>query len=220
MSHFAEEAVGRAISGFTDFQSLRTADVNPSPSNQNDFLAFYRQNLTRFRLWTLRPDTSSPTSDRARNELASRGAAWALLRYAADHYSNGNARAFFRRLALGPEIDITNLVLRAARPFDEIIGGWLVANYTDGLNVPGLNPRYTYTSWDMRDALSGVNNGAYPLLVTAFPGTFTSQAFSGSGNYYLQRRGTSSGSVTLNLRTPGGSPMAHTGARIWVVRVN
>ena len=220
MSHFAEEAVGRAVSGFSDFQSLRTANVNPSQTNQNDYLAFYRQNLTRFRYWMLRPDTASPTSDRARDGLASRGAAWALVRYTADQFTGGNARAFFRRLAVGPETDITNLVLRAGQPFDVIVGGWLVANYADGLTIQGLDPRYTYTSWDMRDVMSGVNQGVFPLLVNAFPGTFTSQAFSGSGNYYFQRRLGPSGSVTLNLRTPGGAPMTSANARIWVVRLN
>lgn len=219
LSHFAEEAVGRAISGFGESQSLRTLDINPNAQNQNDFLAFYRQNLTRFRFWTLRPDTASPTSDRARDQLASRGAAWAIVRYAADQFAAGNARAFFRRLAAGPETDITNLVLRAGRPFDEILGGWLIANYTDGLNIPGLNARYTYTSWDLRDVLSGVNNGTYPLQVTSFPGTFTSQAFSGSGQYYLQNR-TAGGPQNLNLRTAAGGPMTSSGARLWVVRLN
>lgn len=220
LSHFAEEAVGRGINGYSDFQSLRTLDINPNAQNQNDFLAFYRQNLTRFRFWTLKPDTASPTSDRAKDQLASRGAAWAIVRYAADQYSGGNARAFFRRLAAGPETDITNLVLRAGRPFDEILGGWLIANYADGLNIPGLNTRYSYTSWDLRDVLSGVNNGTYPLLVNTFPGTFTSQVFSGSGQYYLHARTSGSGPVNLNLRTPGGAPLTSSAARLWVVRLN
>jgi hypothetical protein len=220
LSHFAEEAVGRAVSGFSDFQSLRTLDVNPSAVNQNDYLAFYRQNLTRFRLWMLRPDTASPTSDRARDQLASRGAAWAFVRYAADRYSGGNARAFFRKLAAGPETDITNLVLRTGAPFDEVVGGWLVANFAENRNIPGLDPKFTYPSWDMADVMKGVNSNVYPLAVTSFPGSFTSQALAGSGNYYLHRLAGGAGPVNLNLRTPGGSTMAAPGARLWVVRLN
>jgi hypothetical protein len=220
MSHFAEEAVGRAVSGFGDFQRLRFSDVNPGNANGNDYQAFYRQNFTRFRSWMQRPDTSSPTSARARNELASRGAAWALVRYAADHYSGGNARNFFRRLAVGPETDIDNLVLRVGRPFDEIIGGWLVANYTDGVGIPGLNARYTYVSWDMRGVMTAVNNNTFPLLVNSFPGVYTSQAFSGSGNYYFHRRPAGAGAVTLNLRAPGGTtPLPSPNARLWLVRL-
>ncbi|MBC7894819.1 MAG: Ig-like domain-containing protein [Cytophagaceae bacterium] len=221
LSHFAEEAVGRRVSGFTDFQSLTTLDINPSIVQTNDYLAFYRQNLTRFRFWMLRPDTASPTSARTRTELAQRGAAWALVRYAADQYSAGNARAFFRKLAAGPEVDITNLTLRAGKTFDDIVGGWTVANYTDNLGVANLNARYTYPSWDMRDVMSGVNNNTYPLLVTNFPGTFTSTAISGSGNYYFHRRPAGSGAVTLNLRNAGSAAtVTNSGARISIVRLN
>jgi hypothetical protein len=221
LSHFAEEAVGRALRGFGDFQELRTTDINPSQSNQDDYLAFFRQNLTRFRVWQLRPDTSSPTSQAARDNLGSRGAGWALVRHAADQYSNGNARAFFRKLAAGPETDITNLLLRSGgRPFDEVLGGWLVANYADGLTVPGLPPRYTYPSWGMRDVMSGVNGGTYPLLVTTLPGQHNSRAFSGSGGYYLHRRPANSPQETISLRTLAGAAMTSPNARIWILRVN
>ncbi len=220
MSHFAEEAVGRTISGFGDFQSLRTTDINPSQVNQNDYLAFYRQNLTRFRLWMLRPDTASPTSDRARDQLAHRGAAWALVRYAADRYSGGNARAFFRQLAAGPETDITNLMLRTGASFDDIVGGWLVANYAENRTIAGLDAKYSYPSWDLADVMKGVNNGAYPLVVTSFPGSYTSPVLSGSGNYYTHRLNGGSGPVNLNLRTSTGGVMSSPGARLWVVRLN
>jgi hypothetical protein len=221
LSHFAEEAVGRAIRGFGDFQQLSFADVNPSQSNQDDYLAFFRQNFTRFRQWQQRPDTASPTSSKARDGLGARGAAWALVRHAADHYSNGNARAFFRRLAAGPETDIPNLLARTGnRPFDEVIGGWLVANYADGLNTPGLNPRYTYPSWVMRDAMTAINNGSYPLVVNSFPGTHSSQVFSGSGIYYLHRRPAASPQQSLDLRTVGGLAMTSPNARVWMLRLN
>ncbi len=221
LSHFAEEVVGRVVRGFSETESLNSAMINPSTTDQNDYTAFFRQNQTRFRFWALRPDTASPTSTRARNELASRGAAWALLRYATDHYSNGNPRSFTRRLAIGPETDITNLVLRSSnRPFDEILGGWLIANYTDNLNIPGLNARYSYLTWDMRDVLSAVNNNTYPLLVSTLPGPFTSQAFSGSGAYYLLRRPAVAAATSFDLRTASGAAMTSPNARVWVVRIN
>lgn len=221
MAHFAEEAVGRVVRGFGESESLTEAMINPSTTDQNDYTAFFRQNQTRFRFWALRPDTASPTSVRARNELASRGAAWALVRYAADHYGNGNPRSFFRRLAAGPETDITNMVARAGnRPFDEIIGGWLIANYADGLNIPGLSTLYSYPTWDMRNVLSAVNNNTYPLLVNTLPGPFTSQAFSGSGGYYLLRRPASAAATSFNLTTASGAAMTSQSARVWVVRLN
>jgi hypothetical protein len=217
MSHFAEEAVGRAFKGYSDFQSLTHEMVSADSAS---YLAFFRQNQNRFLRWAQRPDTSSPTSDKARDQLAPRGAAWAFVRYAADHYSGGNARSFFRRLATGPETGITNLLLRAGnRTFDEVIGGWLVANYTDDLGVPNLATRYSYVSWNMRNLLSAVNGNQYPLLVTNFPGTHGSQAIAGSGNYYLYQRPAQSPAVRLDLRSVQGVPLTNPSARVWVVRL-
>ncbi len=219
MSHFAEEAVGRALRGFGDFQSLNQNDNNPNPNVAGDYQAFFRQNQNRFFRWAQRPDTASPTSNEARDQLAARGAAWAFLRWVADHYSNGNARSFFRRLAVGPETDIPNLLLRAGnRPFDELVGGWLTANYADNRGIPNLAVRYTYISWDMPNILAAANNNTPPLLVNTFPGTYTSQALSGSGNYYLYQRPANSGPVTLDLRTSQGQPLTNASARVWILR--
>jgi len=219
MSHFAEEAVGRALRNFGDFQSLKQIDINPDPNNVGDYQAFFRQNQNRFMRWALRPDTSSPTSDKARDQLGPRGAAWALVRYSADQYSGGNARQFFRRLAAGPETGITNLLLRTGnRPFDEIIGGWLVANYADNLGIPNLGAQFQYTSWDMRDILSAANNNVFPLLVQPLTGTQGGQALSGSGNYYTYDRPAQSGPVTLQLRNVQGQPLNSPDARVWMLR--
>ncbi|MGH7713280.1 MAG: Ig-like domain-containing protein, partial [Gemmatimonadaceae bacterium] len=90
MAHFAEEAIGRVTRGFTDFRELSFADVS---ANADDYNAYFRQNLGRLRLWMFRPDTASPTSNRASTELSPRGSGWAMLRYAIDRHSNNNARA-------------------------------------------------------------------------------------------------------------------------------
>ena len=44
-------------------------------------------------------------SQQADTSLAVRGAAWALLRYAIDHFSNGDARAFTRSLVMTAPLD-------------------------------------------------------------------------------------------------------------------
>src|SRR5262249_62155774 len=41
MSHFAEEAVGRAERGFGDMETLTFFSVNPNPSLQDDYNAFF-----------------------------------------------------------------------------------------------------------------------------------------------------------------------------------
>jgi len=217
LSHFAEEAVGRAARGFGDFQSLTSADVK---GNADDYNAYFQQNLARFSTWVARPDTSSPISSRADRDLAPRGAAWALLRYTADQFAPGNARAFFRQLVAGPKTGVTNLVQHAGVSFDQIIGGWLIANYADNLGIPNLDARYSYTSWNMRDAISGARQaGTYPLPTPAPGVSVTTTVQSGSGVYWLAPRTTGSPASTFRMLDPNGGNVGFDGARVYVVRV-
>jgi hypothetical protein len=142
------------------------------------------------------------------------------LRYSADQFSPGNARQFFKRLVAGPSKSVTNLVQRAGAPFDQIISGWLVANYTDNLNIQGLDARFSYTSWNMRDALSG-SGGTYPLRVNSpgAPATFAN-VVSGSGAYFLAQRAAGAPVATFRILNPGGGNVTFDGARVYVVRVN
>ena len=217
LAHFAEEAVGRASRGFGDFQSLTSADVR---ANTQDYAAYFVQNLSRFASYLARPDTTSPISSRADQDLPPRGAAWALLRYAADQFSPGNARQFFRRLVAGPRSSVTNLVEKAEVPFDQIISGWLIANYTDNLSVTGLDARYSYVSWNMRDAVGGFANGTYPLRVQTLTGSpITANAQSGSGAYFTTTRAAGAPQATFRMLDPGGGNVTFPGARAYVVRL-
>ena len=216
LSHFAEEAVGRASRGFTDFQSLTAAEVR---ANADDFSAFFQQNLARFSTYLARPDTTSPISSRADKDLPPRGAAWALLRYTADQFAPANARAFFRRLVAGPKTGVTNLVQQAGVPFEQIIAGWLIANYADNLGIPDLDSRYSYTSWNMRDAVTDVSRGTYPLQPRT-PGVATqTTAQSGSGAYFLAQRTPGAPLSTFRMLDQGGGNVAFDGARVYIVRV-
>jgi hypothetical protein len=220
LSHFAEEAVGRTLLGVGDFQPLTFAQVNPNPNAPNDYNAFFRQNFNRFQRWMARPDTSAPISAKNRDQLAPRGASWALLRYAIDQYSGGAARAFTKALAAGPQTDIANLLARTnGAQFDQLITGWLVANFADGLTVPGLATRYSYLSWNMRDVMAGANAGAFPLLVNPFPGTFNTQSLSSSGTYYRLTRTTASPAVQVQLTAAGGAPLTSDFATVAILRL-
>lgn len=219
MSHFAEEAVGRTIRGFGDSQSLSFDDINPNVLLPEDYNAFFRQNLARLRSWMVRPDTASPVSIKARSQLAPRGAGWLLVRYTADRFSNGNPRAFFRKLAAGPQINIDNLEARAATPFDEILSGFLVATFADDDGIAGLSSKYTVPSWNLRDAMTKFNNGVHPLLVAPLPGQIVTQSLSGSGNYFRLTRPTASAQTKFQMTAASGTPVSFDGARIYVLRL-
>ena len=221
MSHLAEEAVGRAVRGFGDFQSLSYNDVNPNITSANEYNAFFRQNLLRLRSWMQRPDTAAPVSNKNRDQLAPRGASWSLLRYTIDQYSNGAARAFTRALAAGPQVDVANLIARArVAQYDQIVNGWLVANFADNLNVPGLPARYSYVSWNMRDVMTQANSGSFPLLVTPLVGPVSTQVASSSGNYFRLTRNAASPPIQLRMLAPAGTNLSSEYATLIVARLN
>lgn len=220
LSHMAEEVVGRARRGFSDFQRLSFADVNPAGATSDDYNAFFRQNLTRYRSWMQRPDTSSPTSNSVGRQLAPRGAAWMFLRYATDFHSGGNMKAFLRNVVAGPDIGLRNLLRHSGgAQFDDLLSGWLISQFTDGLTVPGLPARYRMTSWDVRDAMAGVNNNVFPLLVTPLPAAVDTKSISGSGNYFRLTRVGPSPETTFRMIAPTGSVLNNPGARVYLVRI-
>jgi hypothetical protein len=234
LSHFAEDAVGRVQRGFTDLQTLTFNDVLPcnSPCTQaDDFNAFFYQNLARLTYWMARPDTSSGISGPAviQANLSSRGAAWALVRYAADNYSGGLPRAFTRKLEAGPDTGVTNFTTAAQAPIDTLLSGWLVSMYADHLGIAGLNPKYQYRSYNFRSVMPPVarpllnqTTATYPLLVTAIgSGTDNIPATNraGSGTYYRLTVPASSGAKNVKVLDPAGNNSSFPGEHVYVLRV-
>jgi hypothetical protein len=222
LSHLAEEIVGRAKRGFGDFQRLTYNNINPVPSQSDDYQAFFRQNLIRYRGWMQRPDTSSPTSNATAGELAPRGAAWMLLRYTSDFHSAGNMKLFLRRVVGGPDIGLRNLLQHAnGAQFDDLLSGWLISQFTDGLNIPNLPARYQMNSWAVRDVMTGSNTtNVFPLLVTPLPNSISTKSISGSGNYFRLTRVGASPQTTFRMQATSGSAVGFQGARVYVVRIS
>jgi len=215
LSHFAEEVVGRAVRGYTDQQRL---DWNRVLFDLDDFDSFFRQNLLRYRLWLDRPDLASPISTRAAFELAPRGAAWALVRFAVDQYGGTNPRAFTRALVAGPQIDVANLIARTGVPFEQVLQGFLIASYGD-VTSGAIGSAYRYSSWNMRDVMESLNGGVYPLRLSSFPAEARSRSLSGSGNYFFVSRGPRAEPATFRMLAPDGSPISFSGARVYITRL-
>jgi hypothetical protein len=223
LAHFAEDAVGRVVRGLGEFDDATFSRT--LGGNVDDFNAFFFQNFARFRLYLKDPGPMSPVSSLADTSLAARGAAWALLHYAADQYApGGDVKAFTKKLAGGPDIGVANLTKNAGGvAFDVLISGFLVANYADNLGIPNLNSLYTYKVYDMRSNENALpsNGNIYPLKVNAVTGpSYTAagqQARSGSGNYFFVSRPSSSPARTFRfLNSDGLTAASFTGAT-WVL---
>ena len=216
LSHFAEELVGRASRGYADNKRLTWDDVL---FELDDFDSFFRQNLLRLRLWLDRPDLWSPTSGSALTQLAPRGAAWALLRYSTDQYGGTDARAFVRSLTAGPEVDVANLEAKTHASFADLVAGFLVASFADS-TVGAMSPRYSFASWSMRDVMTNLNGGDFPLRTRHLPSAdIVTSSPSGSGNYFVLSMAAGAPTTRLRVLSPAGGPVDFTGARVYIARL-
>jgi hypothetical protein len=75
-------------------------------------------------------------------------------------------------------------------------------------------------SWAVRDAMSGSNNGVFPLLVTPLPASIDTKSISGSGNYFRLTRVGASPQTTFRMQSTSGSMVGFAGARVYVVRIS
>jgi hypothetical protein len=218
LSHFAEELVGRAERGFSDTRKLAFRDIDDQSSSMSDLAAFFGQNILRFREWLIQPDRLGATSSRV-DSLAVRGAAWALLRWTADHYAGGNVASFTRALVAGPEVGVANLAARADAPFDTLMVGWMVANVASDAGIPNLDPRYTYTSWNMRDIEQAANNGVYPLSLTPLTdGQVLTRTTDAAAGDYFQLSIAQAASAIIGEVSVTGEPVTYNGARLYILR--
>ena len=190
LAHFAEDLNGRVATSRSETGNYSDVQLR---SPFNEYEAFFFQNFARFRIYLQNPASLSPTSSMADTSLAVRGAAWALLRYTADHYApGGDVKAFIKSLIPGPDTGVVNLTRRAGNvPFDTLAAGWLVANAADDAGIPNLSTKYTYKTYNMRDAVRGATNAQNPVFPLQ-PSQITGSAFlvssvqvrSGSGAYF------------------------------------
>jgi hypothetical protein len=222
LAHMAEELVGRAKIGAGDLQELTHAQIFDVGNNLRDYNAFFFQNFARFEDWLRDPGNKAPISEQADTSLAVRGAAWALVRYAADNYSGDNPKAFVRALATGPGVGIANLTskLSGGTSLETLLTGWHVANYADNLSIPNLPQRFTYRSWNIRDVVGNAIGGAYPLTIATLSsdGTLSNDVRSSGGAVY-HRFQIPTGSVgALQLTNGNGTMAGFSGGRLLILR--
>ena len=225
LAHFAEDYTGRVLRGIGDSEN---ADFTRLSTNISDFNAFFFQNFARLQRYLQNPGPNAPTSQFSDSSLADRGAAWALLRYTADHYApGGDIKAFTKALAGGPNTGVNNLMTRIGGgvPFDTLIAGWMVANFADDAGIPGLASKYTYNTYNMRSNVSAITaSRTYPLVINVIQGgAFVSNnlsARSASGNYFrVTRSGGAPARSIRFLNEDGRTSASFTGATYYVLRV-
>lgn len=164
LSHIAEELLFHHASGLGPRRNLGVEALASSPAARRAFDRFQAANLRRYSIYLETTEEASPHMDV--DDTAGRGAAWAMLRYAADH-QDGSEAALWSRLVNSRSKGIDNLkqALGAERALT-ILRDWAVAVYADDA-LPRAVAAHGQPSWNFRSLLAASVGGGAPRFPLA-----------------------------------------------------
>lgn len=192
LSHVAEELLYFRIANVTSRQNLTLTDVAGNATRSDQFRNYASQNFSRFYSYLIAPEVNSPYAPN--DSLATRGAIWNFLRYAAGRQGASGEASFLRSLVNSNTTGVANLqnVLSGSQ-FADYLRDWSVSLIADDFSVAtttALSASYIMPSWNFRSIYPGLRFsggaalGVYPIA--------TRSLLSGSPQRVLMAGGTSS----------------------------
>ncbi|HEY8470555.1 MAG TPA: IPT/TIG domain-containing protein [Longimicrobiales bacterium] len=174
-------------------------------------------------------ETRTPLGPVRQGDASFYGSAWALVRWAVDHYAADEA-AFLRALTQEPNlVGPANLSARAGRPFAELLADFMLALALD--DRPGFTPQrpqLRMPSWHLTDMFAELNRSQPQAFPRPYPLAPRNVSF---GDFAVDvpalRAGTASifelsgpqaAPQLLEVTTQGGGPPPAT-LRLHIVRV-
>lgn len=220
LAHIAEELVFYDRSGLTPGGNIGVAQLPAGPA-QDAFFTYEEANFGRLRQWLLSPTASGGFQQD--DDLATRGASWAFLRYAADRKGGTQSSTWF---------SLVNSTTTGLANVQAVLGtdplpwyrDFTAAMYADDA---GLSPAATYTqpSWNFRQIYAALDYTPGPgcscayELATRNPSNGVADAFvlSYGGSAAYVRMGVPAGAFA-GLRTLSGGVTPGATVRMLVVR--
>lgn len=176
LSHITEELMFYRVSRRAARQNLTSAQAAPA-GGTGPYLSYMDQNIRRYAEYLADPEHQSPYDNVAgeSDDLATRGAGWAFLRYAADR-SDAHEN-LWRSLVDSRVTGFANLKQALGVDPREWVRDWTTSVYTD--DVVATDARYQQPSWNFRTFYS-----SYPVPVRPLAGTTNLFLNSGSGAFF------------------------------------
>ena len=224
LSHAAEEMLYYRISGFSSRQNISASQLAVAPSPFNNYAS---QNFSRFYLYLINPEVNSPYAPN--DSLATRGAIWNFLRFAAGRQGASGEANFFRALVNSNTAGRTNLsnVLGGSTSFADYLRDWTVSLIADDFSsaeTAFLDQRYIMPSWNFRSVfpllrISSSNPlGVYPINARSLISGASQRVTLAGGTASYVRFGIASGKSTLLSLASNGATLPST-LRYAVVRL-
>jgi hypothetical protein len=202
LAHIAEELLFYRESGLAPRSNIGYATLASSSRIANAFLNDMSGNRGRLTEYLSLPAAASPY--RAGDSLATRGAAWSLLRYLADRTRSSDGDVW-AKLVNNTAVGVANLqsVFGDVAP---LVRDWAVSNAVD--DGPAASVDLSQKSWNWHSIYAGVGGipSLYPLQVigmTSATGTYTGSVVPGGTQIFLFGV-PANGTATLTLTGPSG----------------
>ena len=213
LAHIAEELLFYRESGLAPRSNLTYQALIQSNRVRFAYINDMLGNANRYRDYLFAPSTGSPF--KAGDSLATRGAAWSLLRYLADRAGSSDGN-LWSRLVDNSAVGAANLqsVFGELAP---LLRDWSVSHVID--DSPNASAELSQRSWNWHSVFGGPDGTAalYPLplngmspATSTYPGTVVA-----GGAAYYSFTVPAEGTATLNLSGQAGA----TGSNLQLVIV-
>jgi hypothetical protein len=213
LAQVGEELVFHAASGLAPRNNLGYAEVTATTAKRDAFVAYAERNHARLREWLIAPHASGPFQ--ADDDLATRGAAWAFLRYAADR-QGGSQSAFWSALVNSTTSGTANVAAATGGTPADWFRDFALAMYADDAGIGGITT-FQQPSWNFRALFNGLDYtgdhvaDGYPLAprnpTNAYGDTLSLTG--GGGAAYLRMGVAPNGSAVVTLRNGAAAPPSH-----------
>ncbi|HET7273702.1 MAG TPA: hypothetical protein VFI91_00890 [Longimicrobiaceae bacterium] len=216
LSHIAEELLFYHVSGLSPRQNIDLEALRSSDRVLDAVNTYQIANLSRYATYLENPDEESLLGE---DNLPTRGASWAFMRYTAD-MKDGPDAPFFFDVVNSRVAGVENLrEVLEAEPID-LMQDWTVSVYTDDA-VEGIPSQFTQPSWNFRDIMVVFSDDeqSFPLEVINLESTTeTTLTLKGGGAAFLRFGVGASGRAILNTTSDDEIPAAS--LRISIVRTH
>ena len=193
LAHVAEELLFYKESGLSPRQDIASSTIRSSTPTVNAFNNYASSNFGRYEEYLKNPTGYSVYADN--DSLATRGATWSFLRYAADRAGTTDGSVFYN-LVNSTTTGIANLQNVFGTGVMGEIRDWGVSVLTDDL--AGVSSTYSQPSWNFRNIFQTLDNTTlFPIATSSLTSSAQSVTLVRGANAYLRFAVAAGGSASV-----------------------
>ncbi len=201
LAHEAEELLFYRVSGLSPRQDIDPTAIRATSATVSAFNNYESSNFGRFEDYLGKPSDYSAYADN--DSLATRGASWAFLRYAADHRGASDGTTWYE-LVNSVNSGFANLAGVFGSGVTNELRDWGVSVIADDLT--GVGTAYQQPSWNFRSMYAALlNSSVFPLVEPSLGSGSHAVRLVRGANAYLRFAVAAGGSATVSWT---GAPSA------------